>query len=105
MLFRSDAELFPSIGLCRAALRAGKGAPTVLNCANEGAVAAFLAGQCRFLDISWVVEVALERFLDGPMACEDCDNLEAILAVQAEAEQLTRALLADAKGQKQERRA
>ena len=100
-----DAELFPSIGLCRAALRAGKGAPTVLNCANEGAVAAFLAGQCRFLDISWVVEVALERFLDGPMACEDCDNLEAILAVQAEAEQLTRALLADAKGQKQERRA
>ena len=85
--------------------RAGKGAPTVLNCANEGAVAAFLAGQCRFPDISWVVEMALERFFDGPMACEDCDNLEAVLAVQAEAEHLTRALLDDVKGQKQERRA
>lgn len=100
-----DAMRFPSIDLCRAALRAGKGAPTVLNCANEGAVAAFLAGQCRFPDISWVVEMALERFFDGPMACEDCDSLEAVLAVQSEAEHLTRALLDDVKGQKQERRA
>lgn len=101
----TDPERFPSIGLCRAALNAGHGAPTVLNCANEGAVAAFLAGQCRFLDISWVVEMALERFLAGPMACEDCGTLEAILAVQAEAERLTSALLLDVKGQKQERRA
>mgnify|MGYP001793873944 FL=1 len=100
-----DAMRFPSIDLCRAALRAGKGAPTVLNCANEGAVAAFLAGQCRFPDISWVVEMALERFFGGPMACEDCECLEAVLAVQSEAEHLTRALLDDVKGQKQERRA
>ena len=100
-----DNDRFPSIGLCRAALRAGKGAPTVLNCANEAAVAAFLAGQCRFLDISWVVEMALERFFAGPMACEDCETLEAVLAVQAEAERITSALLSDVKGQKQERRA
>ncbi|MEL6694242.1 MAG: 1-deoxy-D-xylulose-5-phosphate reductoisomerase, partial [Pseudomonadota bacterium] len=69
-----DSDSFPSIGLCRSALRAGNGAPTVLNCANEAAVAAFLAGQCRFLDISWIVEMALERFLAGPMACEDCET-------------------------------
>ncbi len=100
-----DSDRFPSVGLCRSAIRAGNAAPTVLNCANEGAVAAFLAGQCRFLDISWIVEMALERFLAGPMACEDCDSLEAVLAVQAEAERLTSALLDDVKRQKQERRA
>ncbi|MFN3214638.1 MAG: 1-deoxy-D-xylulose-5-phosphate reductoisomerase [Henriciella sp.] len=100
-----DSERFPSIDLCRKALRVGKGAPTVLNCANERAVAAFLAGQCRFLDISWVVEMALERFFAGPMACEDCDNLEAVLAIQAEAEQLTGILLDEVKDQKRERRA
>ena len=101
----ADTDRFPSIDLCRAALRAGNGAPTVLNCANEAAVAAFLAGQCRFLDISWIVEMALERFLAGSMACEDCETLEAVLAVQAEAERITSALLSDVKGQKQERRA
>ena len=100
-----DTDSFPAIDLCRQALRAGNGAPTVLNCANEAAVAAFLAGQCRFLDISWIVEMALERFLAGPMACEDCDTLDAVLAVQAEAERITSALLIDVKSQKQERRA
>ncbi|MEO1323262.1 MAG: 1-deoxy-D-xylulose-5-phosphate reductoisomerase, partial [Pseudomonadota bacterium] len=53
-----DSDLFPAVNLARAAVNAGRGAPTVLNCANEGAVAAFLAGQCRFLDISWIVETA-----------------------------------------------
>ncbi|MHA7900549.1 MAG: 1-deoxy-D-xylulose-5-phosphate reductoisomerase [Henriciella sp.] len=100
-----DSENFPAVGLARQALRAGCGAPTVLNCANEGAVAAFLAGQCRFLDISWVVEAALQRFLSGPMACQDCDNLEAVMAIQAEAKRLTGALLEDVQSQTQERTA
>ncbi|MEO1303851.1 MAG: 1-deoxy-D-xylulose-5-phosphate reductoisomerase [Pseudomonadota bacterium] len=94
-----DAENFPSVELTRSALRAGCGAPTVLNCANEGAVAAFLAGQCRFLDISWIVQAALEQFLAGPMACQDCENLEAILQIEAEAKRLTRALLKDVQSQ------
>ena len=100
-----DPERFPAVDLARAAVRAGKGAPTVLNCANEGAVAAFLAGQCRFLDISWVVETALEGFLSGPMAGQDCHDLEAILAVEAEAKRLTGALLDEVKCQMQERTA
>lgn len=98
-----DSTNFPAVELARAALRAGRGAPTVLNCANEGAVAAFLAGQCRFLDISWVVEKALQRFLSGPMACQDCDNLEAIMTIEAEAKRLTGALLQEVQSQKQER--
>ncbi len=100
-----DAARFPAVELARHAIRTGKGAPTALNCANEGAVAAFLAGQCSFLDISWVVETVLERFLNGPMACEDCENLEAILAIQAEAERLTSALLDEVKCHMQERTA
>ncbi len=100
-----DAKKFPAVELSRQAIRVGKGAPIALNCANEGAVAAFLTGQCGFLDISWIVETVLERFLNGPMSCEDCENLEAILAIQAEAERLTGALLDEVKSQKQERTA
>ncbi len=91
-----DSKRFPAIDLSRQAIRLGGGAPAVLNCANEGAVAAFLAGQCRFLDISWVVEMALERFVSGPMASQTCDSLEAVMAMEAEARDLTGALLAEA---------
>ena len=100
-----DQDRFPAIELCRQALRAGRGLPTVLNCANEGAVAAFLAGQCRFLDISWIVETAMEQFSNGPMACEDCDNFDAVLAIEAEAKRLTEALLAQVQHLKQEQTA
>lgn len=91
-----DSERFPAIELAREAIRLGGGAPTVLNCANEGAVAAFLAGQCRFLDISWVVEKALNRFVSGPLAAQTTDSLDAVMAVEAEAGRLTGALLAEA---------
>jgi 1-deoxy-D-xylulose-5-phosphate reductoisomerase len=100
-----DASKFPAVELSRQAIRCGKGAPIVLNCANEGAVAAFLTGQCGFLDISWIVETVMDRFLSGSMSCEDCENLEAILAIQSEAERLTGALLEEVKSQKQERTA
>ena len=97
-----DPKRFPSVDLCRQALREGGGAPIVLNCANEGAVAAFLAGQCRFLDISWIVESAVEAFLNGPLACQDCENLEAIMAVEVEAKRLTGVLLEKVQTQMQE---
>ena len=92
-----DAERFPAINLAREAVRLGDGAPAVLNCANEGAVAAFLAGKCRFGDISWVVEKALDAFVSGAMAKQDCDSFEAIMALEAEARDLTSALLAKAR--------
>ena len=43
-----DHNRFPCLGLAREALRAGGGAPTVLNAANEVAVAAFLDSKLRF---------------------------------------------------------
>ncbi len=91
-----DRKRFPAVDLCRQALRQGCGAPTVLNCANEGAVAAFLAGQCRFVDISWIVERAMDRFISGPMSGQSCDSLEAILAIETEAKAITGMMLAQA---------
>ena len=45
----------------REALAAGGAAPTILNAANEVAVAAFLAGRIGFLDSARIVAATLER--------------------------------------------
>lgn len=54
-----DPVRFPALGLARHALQSGGAAPTILNAANEVAVAAFLAGNLGFLDIPRVVEKCL----------------------------------------------
>lgn len=73
-----DATRFPAIELARRAIALGSAGTTVLNCANELAVSAFIAGQCGFLDISWVVEEVLSRFSSGNMAALACDTLDEI---------------------------
>jgi len=55
-----DTETFRCLALARAAGIAGGLAPCALNAADEEAVAAFLAGRCRFTDIPALVEGALE---------------------------------------------
>lgn len=54
-----DPERFPALRLAREALQTGGTAPTILNAANEVAVAAFLAGRIRYPDIADTVEAAL----------------------------------------------
>jgi 1-deoxy-D-xylulose-5-phosphate reductoisomerase len=54
-----DLRRFPALSLARLALREGGAAPTILNAANEVAVAAFIAGRIGFLDIARVVESVL----------------------------------------------
>ena len=56
-----DAARFPALGLAYQALERGQGACLALNAANEIAVAAFLAGEIRFIDIAPVSERTLER--------------------------------------------
>jgi 1-deoxy-D-xylulose-5-phosphate reductoisomerase len=56
-----DTTRFPALRLAREALEQGGAAPTVLNAANEVAVAAFLAGNIRFTDIARIVEDSLAR--------------------------------------------
>jgi len=50
-----DTEAFPCLALAYAAARTGGGAPTVLNAANEVAVAAFLGGRLPWRGIAEVV--------------------------------------------------
>jgi 1-deoxy-D-xylulose-5-phosphate reductoisomerase len=52
---RADLQRFPALGLAIEALRAGGGAPTALNAANEIAVAAFLERRIGFGDIARLV--------------------------------------------------
>ena len=75
-----DEERFPATRLAREAAAAGGAAPAVLNAANEVAVAAFLAGQIAFTDISLVVAQTLDRDLPAAPGC-----LDDVLAVDAEA--------------------
>lgn len=74
--FAPDEAQFPALRLAREVLAAGAGAPTVLNAANEIAVAAYLARQIGFLDIAAIVENVLQNF--GAPAVPD---LEAVLAL------------------------
>ncbi len=66
-----DFERFPALRIARDALREGGAAPTLLNAANEVAVAAFLARRIGFLDIVACVEAVLAE--DRPAAPGDLD--------------------------------
>lgn len=50
-----DSERFPAVDLARASLARGGNATTILNAANEIAVAAFLAERLRWVDITSLV--------------------------------------------------
>jgi 1-deoxy-D-xylulose-5-phosphate reductoisomerase len=67
----ADPIRFPALALARHALQKGGDAPTVLNAANETAVASFLAGRIGFLDIERVVESALDTLPNSVPASID----------------------------------
>ena len=75
-----DPERFPALRIARETLRAGGGASSVLNAANEVAVAAFLGRQIRFTDIAAVAEQVLSELPGG-----EIDRLDQVLALDAEA--------------------
>jgi 1-deoxy-D-xylulose-5-phosphate reductoisomerase len=66
-----DPEQFPALALARNALRAGGGAPTILNAANEVAVAAFLQRRIGFLDIARTVARVLDSIGTVPAGTLD----------------------------------
>jgi len=85
-----EPERFPALRLARAALIAGGGAPTVLNAANEIAVAAFLDQRIGFLDIAATVERALER-----LAGRRIGSLDDVYALDRETRATARALIGE----------
>lgn len=80
--FAPDDEAFPTVGLCRRALRLGGAYPAALNAANEEANAGFRAGKISFLQIAKTVEAVLSRRF-APIHC-----LEDVLAVDEECRRL-----------------
>ncbi|HUB95922.1 MAG TPA: 1-deoxy-D-xylulose-5-phosphate reductoisomerase [Stellaceae bacterium] len=86
-----DPARFPALRIARAALEAGGGAPTILNAANEVAVAAFLDRRIGFLDIATTVERTLEALPDAPIAA-----LDDVYAVDTEARAVARRLIGNA---------
>lgn len=78
--FAPDPEKFPALRLARAVLRSGGGAPTILNAANEVAVAGFLDGRIGFLDIERIVEGTLDTVPHTAL-----NSLDDVRAVDAEA--------------------
>jgi 1-deoxy-D-xylulose-5-phosphate reductoisomerase len=75
-----DPGRFPALRLAREALRAGGSAPTILNAANEVAVAGFLAQRLGFLDIVRVVEETLNA-----MPGHAIDDLDTVREIDAAA--------------------
>jgi len=69
-------------------LRAGGTAPTLLNAANEVAVAAFLAGRLPFTGIARVIDQTLNDLAVAP-----ADELAAVLAADAQARRAASALV------------
>jgi 1-deoxy-D-xylulose-5-phosphate reductoisomerase len=75
-----DLAHFPALGLARAALIAGGGAPTILSAANEIAVQAFLERRIGFLQIVETVAAVLNA-----MGTPPATTLDAVLALDSAA--------------------
>jgi 1-deoxy-D-xylulose-5-phosphate reductoisomerase len=73
-----DASTFGCLRLALEAGRAGGTAPATLNAANEVAVAAFLAGECGFLDIEETVAAVLDSVDSEPLrSVEQVEEVDA----------------------------
>jgi 1-deoxy-D-xylulose-5-phosphate reductoisomerase len=58
---KPDLERFPCLGLAYRALEEGGNATCIMNGANEVAVAAFLDGRIRFVDIPEIISETMAR--------------------------------------------
>ena len=72
-----DEARFPALALARAAMAADGMAATILNAANEVAVAAYLEGRIGFYGITDTVAATLDRINGGPAPASVADAMEA----------------------------
>ncbi|MFP3920234.1 MAG: 1-deoxy-D-xylulose-5-phosphate reductoisomerase [Dichotomicrobium sp.] len=93
-----DETRFPALRIAREALDAGGSAPTVLNAANEIAVAAFLEKRIGFMAIAELIERTLERAA-ATAGTGALRGLEDVIAADREARRLASALLNTAVGE------
>lgn len=87
-----DLTRFPALALARQAMVTGGAAPTVLNAADEVAVAEFMVGRLNFPGIAALVEATLEAAARRGLLAEPV-SVEAALAIDHTARGLARELL------------
>ena len=75
-----DTSRFPALNLARQAMKVGGLAPTILNAANEIAVAAFLKDKIKFTEIHQIVDRTLNSIANAP-----AESIETILQIDQEA--------------------
>ena len=75
-----DTSRFPALNLARQAMKVGGLAPTILNAANEIAVAAFLKYKIKFTEIHQIVDRTLNSIANAP-----AESIETILQIDQEA--------------------
>ena len=81
---KPDIETFPLLRIAFDSIRLGGAIPAVLNAANEEAVAAFLAEEISYLEISDVVSHTVESM----SYAKDIHDLEGIMSASAEARRI-----------------
>ena len=75
-----DTSRFPALNLARQAMKVGGLAPTILNAANEIAVAAFLQNKIKFTEIHQIVDRTLNSIANAP-----AESIETILQIDQKA--------------------
>lgn len=87
-----DLDRFPALALARRAMESGGAAPTVLNAADEVAVAEFIAGRIGFTAIAALVEATLDAAGRRDLLGEPT-SIDAAMAVDHIARNLAKDLL------------
>jgi 1-deoxy-D-xylulose-5-phosphate reductoisomerase len=87
-----DLDRFPALALAHRAMESGGAAPTVLNAADEVAVAEFIAGRIGFTAIAALVEATLDAAGRRDLLAEPA-SIEAAMAVDHIARSLAKDLL------------
>jgi 1-deoxy-D-xylulose-5-phosphate reductoisomerase len=87
----ADTARFPCLAIALAALAEGGAFPTIMNAANEVAVAAFIEGRIGFLDIASCVDAVCTRLVSRYAHAPD--HVEEALAIDADARSAARDVL------------
>ena len=89
-----DNVRFPALRLARDCLQTGGGAPTVLNAANEVAVAAFLKESIGFMQIVPLVRKVIDHSL-GSGSQDPPESLEEVLELDRQAREFAQRLVVE----------
>ena len=87
-----DEDKFPCLAIARATLNEGGAAPTILNAANEVAVAAFISGTIGFTSIPAICETSLSRIC-GQQGTTCLNSLDDVFAVDKLAREVAESLI------------